>query len=165
MNINPLDLAFGDIDHELAVTRKMLSRVPDNCFDWRPHEKSWTMGQLACHIVDLLWWQVITLEKDGIDMAQPWPKTEATSQNSLVEAFDEKESTLRSTLKNTTIETLSESWTLRYADQIYFTEPKSVVLRRYGISHLIHHRAQLSVYLRINSIPLPPSYGPSADEN
>ncbi len=165
MTINPLDLAFGDIDHELSVTREMLSRVPDDKFDWKPHEKSWSMGQLASHIVDLLWWQVTTLEEDGIDMFEPWIKTEATSQKSLLEAFDEKESILRQTLNKTTLETLAESWTLRFGDHVYFTEPKSVVLRRYGINHLIHHRAQLSIYLRINSIPLPPSYGPTADEN
>lgn len=165
MNINPLDLAFGDIDHELNVTRNMLSRIPDDCFDWKPHEKSWTMGELASHIVDLLWWQVTTLIDDGIDMSESWPKTEARSQVALMTAFDQKEETLRAVLRSTTLETLAESWTLRYGNQVFFTEPKYVVLRRFGISHLIHHRALLSIYLRMNSIPLPPSYGPSADES
>lgn len=162
--MDPLYLAFGDIDYELAVTRKMLSRVPTERFDWCPHEKSWTMGILASHIVDLLWWQVVTLEEDGIDMSQPWPKTIASTQEELIAAFDVNEIKLRSVLENTTEQTLVEPWTLSYGDQVYFTEPKSTVLRRYGISHLIHHRAQLSVYLRMNDIPLPPSYGPTADE-
>jgi len=164
MTIDPLYLAFGDTDHELAVTREMLSRIPEDRFDWRPHEKSWTMGELASHIVDLLWWQVVTLEQNGIDMAEPWPKTEATTQKELIAALDANEEKLRATLKKTTVMILAEPWTLRYGDQEYFTEPKATVLRRFGISHLVHHRAQLSVYLRINDIPLPPSYGPSADE-
>ena len=164
MALDPLYLAFGDTEHELAVTREMLSRVPDDRFDWRPHEKSWTMGELASHIVDLLWWQVVTLEQDGIDMAQPWPKTEATSQESLIAAFDVNEAKLRSVLKATTVDTLIEPWTLSYGEQEIFTESKATVLRRFGISHVIHHRAQLSIYLRMNDVPLPKSYGPTADE-
>lgn len=164
MATDPLFLATGDIGYELDLTRNMLSRIPDHCFDWRPHEKSWTMGELACHIVDLLWWSVTTLEEDGIDMSQPWPKTKATTQKELIQAFDANKATLLQTLGRVTVEILAEPWTLRYGDQEYFTEPKSMILRRYGISHLVHHRAQLSVYLRINDVPLPPSYGPSADE-
>jgi len=165
MSLDPLQLAFGDTDYELAATRNMLSRVPDNSFDWQPHEKSWTMGQLASHIIDLLWWQVATLEQDGFDLSQPYPKTEATSQKTLMATFDDHERQLRHALENTTVGTLAEPWTLSFGDQKYFTEPKATVLRRFGISHLIHHRAQLSVYLRMNNIPLPPIYGPSADES
>ncbi len=165
MAIDPLQLAFGDMEYELGVTRKMLSRVPDDGFNWRPHKKSWTMGELASHIVDLLWWQVITLEKDGIDMSKPWPKTKVSTQAELMTAFDSNEHKLLATLGRTTEDTLSEPWTLQYGDQVYFTESKATVLRRFGISHLVHHRAQLSVYLRMNDVPLPPSYGPTADEN
>ncbi len=165
MTEDPLYLAFGDMDYELGVTRKMLSRVPDDCFDWRPHKKSWTMGELASHIVDLLWWQVTTLEKDGIDMSQPWPKIIASTQAELIAAFNSNEKKLLEVLDRTTVDTLSEPWTLSYGDQVYFTESKATVLRRFGISHLVHHRAQLSVYLRMNDVPLPPSYGPTADEN
>ncbi len=165
MTADPLYLAFGDMDHELGVTRKMLSRIPDDRFDWRPHKKSWTMGELASHIVNLLWWQVMTLEEDGIDMSQPWPKTEASTQEELIAAFNANEKNLLEVLGRTTVDTLSEPWTLSHEDQVYFTEPKATVLRRYGISHLVHHRAQLSIYLRMNDVPLPPSYGPTADEN
>ena len=165
MSIDPLDLAFGDMEYEFAVTRKMLSRVPDHCFDWRPHEKSWTMGQLACHVVDLLWWGVITLEEDGIDMSQPWPKTEASTQAELMAKYEGNEKQLREVLDRTTMGTLEEPWTMSYGSQVFFTEPKWVVFRRFVISHIVHHRAQLSVYLRINDVPLPGSYGPSADEN
>ena len=165
MATDALSLAFGDIDYELGVTRKMLSRIPDDSFDWYPHQKSWTMGELASHIVDLLWWQMITLERDGIDMSQPCPKTKAATQHELIAAFDANKTKLLDVLSHTTVDTLAEPWTLCYGDQVYFTEPKAVVLRRYGISHLVHHRAQLSVYLRMNDVPLPPSYGPTADEN
>ncbi len=162
--MDPLYLAFGDLKSELAVTREMLSRIPNGCFDWRPHDKSWNMGELASHIVDLLWWQMITLKEDGIDMSQPWPKTNATTQEELMIAFDTNQAKLVEALKTTTIGTLEEPWTLSYGDQHYFTESKATVLRRYGISHLIHHRAQLTIYLRMNDLPLPPSYGPTADE-
>ncbi len=165
MVTDPLYLAFGDMDYELGVTRKMLSRIPDSSFDWSPHHKSWTMGELACHIVNLLWWQVVTLEEDGIDMSQPLPKTNASTQAELLTAFDANEKNLLEVFQRTTIDMLSEPWTLRHGDQVYFTMPKVTVLRRFGISHLVHHRAQLSVYLRMNDIPLPPSYGPTADEN
>ncbi|MCY4672261.1 MAG: DinB family protein [Bacteroidetes bacterium] len=165
MSIDPLHLAFGDMEYEFGVTREMLSRIPDDCFDWRPHKKSWTMGQLACHIVDLLWWSVTILEEDGIDMAKTWPRTEASTQEELIAKYEAKEKQLREVFDRTTVETLAEPWTLSYGPQIFFTEPKADVLRRFGISHLVHHRAQLSVYLRINDVPLPKSYGPTADEN
>lgn len=165
MATDPLFLAYGDINYELDVTHNMLSRVPDSCFDWRPHQKSFTMGELASHIVDLLQWQVATLQEDGVDLSNPWPKTNAKTQKELLAVFDSNKSKLLEALAHTTIDTLAEPWTLRYGDQIYFTEPKVTVLRRFGISHVIHHRAQLSVYLRMNDVPLPPSYGPSADES
>lgn len=164
MGIDPLFLAYGDINYELSVTRNMLSRVPNTAFDWRPHQKSWTMGELACHIVDILWWQVATLQDDSIDISQPLPKTKAKTQKELMDAFDSNESKLLAALKHITVNALADPWTLLYGDQVYFTEPRVTVLRRFGISHLIHHRAQLSVYLRMNDISLPPSYGPSADE-
>ena len=165
MSVDPLDLAFGDMEYEFAVTQQMLSRVPDDCFDWRPHKKSWTVGQLACHIVDLLWWSVVTLEEDGIDMSKSWPKTEASSQEELMANYEANKKQLLGVLDRTTMDTLAEPWTLSYGSQIFFTEPKWVVLRRFGISHIVHHRAQLSIYLRMNDVPLPGSYGPSADEN
>ncbi len=165
MSIDPLHLAFGDMEHEFAVTREMLSRVPDNCFDWRPHKKSWTMGQLACHTVDLLWFSAFILEEDGLDMAKTWPRSEASTQEELVAKYDAYEKQLREVIERTTVDSLGEPWTLSYGPQIFFTRPRADVLRYLGISHLVHHRAQLSVYLRINDVPLPKSYGPTADEN
>ncbi len=162
--MDPLDLAFGDLKSELTVTREILSRIPDQSFNWRPHKKSWNMGELASHIVDLLWWQIVTLTEDGIDMSRTWPRTNASTREELMNAFDTHQTKLHEVLASTEIDTLDEPWTLSYGDQHYFTEPKSTVLRRYGVSHLIHHRAQLTVYLRMNDIPLPPSYGPTADE-
>ena len=164
MAVSKLHLAFGDMEREFAVLREMLSRVPDDKFDWKPHEKSWTMGQLSCHLVDLLWWQVCTPEMDGIDMSKKWDKTEASTQAELLEAFDTKATQLREVFARTTEKTLDEPWTLSYAGTEYFTMPKADVLRMYGISHIAHHRGQLTVYLRLNDVPLPPSYGPSADE-
>ena len=90
------------------------------------------MGELASHIVDLLWWQVTTLEKDGIDMSQPWPKTKASTQAELIAMFNSNEKKLLEVLDRTTVDTLSEPWTLSYGDQVYFTESKATVLRRFG---------------------------------
>ena len=165
MSLDPLQLAFGDMEYEFAVTRKMLSCVPDDCFDWRPHKKSWTMGQLAGHTVDLFWFGAVILEEDGLDMAKTWPRTEASTQAELMAQYETYEKQLRKVLDRTTVDTLAEPWTLSHGPQVFFTEPKWVVFRRLGISHIIHHRAQLSVYLRMNDVEPPGSYGPTADEN
>ena len=98
-------------------------------------------------------------------MAKTWPRTEASTQEELIAKYEAKEKQLREVFDRTTVDTLTEPWTLSYGPQVFFTEPKADVLRRFGISHLVHHRAQLSVYLRINDVPLPKSYGPTADEN
>ncbi len=165
MSIDPIHLALGDMEHEFTVTREMLSRVPDDCFDWRPHKKSWTMGQLASHTADLLWFSAVILEEDGLDMAKTWPRIEASTQEELIAGYDANEKQLREVFDRTTVDTMAEPWTLSRGTQIFFTEPKWVVLRRFGISHIVHHRAQLSVYLRMNDVPLPGSYGPTADQN
>ena len=162
--LSMLHLAFGDSDRELAATRRMLARVPDAHFDWRPHEKSMSLGELASHIVDLLWWQIVTLEWDGIDTAKSWPRTAAKSQAELLATFDEKAAALRTTLANTTEADLADPWKLSYGSNTIFIEPKADLLRVYGLSHVAHHRGQLTVYLRMLDVPLPPSYGPTADE-
>ena len=111
MSINPLHLAFGDMEHEFAVTRDMLSRVPDDCFDWRPHNKSWTMGQLASHTADLFWFSAVILEEDGLDMAKTWPRIEASTQEELIAGYDANEKQLREVFDRTTVDTLAEPWT------------------------------------------------------
>ena len=164
MPLSKLHLAFGDAEREMATTRRMLERLPNDSWDWQPHVKSFTLGQLACHLVDLLWWQVVTLEQPGIDTAKPWPRTSSGNRDDLLAAFDAHVETLRATFAQTREATLEEPWTLSFGEHEVFTQPKGDVLRVFGLSHVAHHRGQLSVYLRMLDVPLPPSYGPSADE-
>ena len=168
MSDHPLDvrnLAFGDIEHEFNVTRSMLERVPEEHFDWRPHERSWSLSELACHIVDLFWWHTATLTVDRLDMAEPWPKTNATTNAELMAVFETKSAELRATLSNLSTEALAATWTLCYGDSVILQQSRASVQRIYCISHLAHHRGQLTVYLRMLDVPLPPSYGPTADQN
>ena len=168
MTDKPLDrrhLALGDVEREIKVTRRMLQRVPEEHFDWRPHSKSMSLGELASHIADLFWWQVATLSMDGIDMAHPWPKTQAKTHTDLMASFEAKVAELQAVIAETTEAILASPWTLSYGGNPVFTLPKADVQRIYGVSHLAHHRGQLTVYLRMHDVPLPPSYGPTADEN
>ena len=167
MTDSPLEvrnLAFGDMDHEIATTRRMLERVPEEHFDWKPHAKSWSLGELACHIVDLFWWHKATLGMDVVDMSKPWPKTQASTHAELMEAFETGLGELRETLADTSVDALAAEWTLSHGETVFLRMPRARAQRIYCISHLAHHRGQLTVYLRMLDVPLPPSYGPTADE-
>ena len=163
--LSPMQLATGDLERELATTRRMLERIPDEHLAWKPHEKSMTLGALAAHLTNLLWWQTITLEQDGLDFAAPQPpRTVPESREALLRAFAEKAAVLREALAQTYEAALARPWTLKHGDRVIITQPKAVILRTFGISHMVHHRGQLSVYLRLLDVPVPPSYGPTADE-
>ena len=163
--LSPMQLATGDLEQELATTRRMLERVPEEHFAWKPHEKSMSLGALAAHIANLLWWQTMTLRQDEFDLAAPQPpRTAPESRAALLREFDEKAAVLREALAQTDEAALARPWTLRRGDHVIFTMPKAAVLRSFGISHMAHHRGQLSVYLRLLDVPGPPSYGPTAHE-
>ena len=165
-NDHPLEvqtLAFGDMEHEIQVTRLMLERVPEAHFDWKPHAKSWSLRELACHIVDLFWWHKATLDMDVVDMSKPWPKTDATSQAELMEAFESNLVALQDSMAAATDESLSADWTLSHGEMVFLQLPRAKAQRIFCISHLAHHRGQLTVYLRMLDVPLPSSYGPTAD--
>ena len=123
---------LGEFDHEMAGTRKTLERLPEGKFNFKPHEKSPTMGWMANHIVQMTHWGTMTCKSDSVDLAAP--------------------------------ENQERSWTLCMGDRVFFTMPRVAVLRGMVFNHLIHHRAQLTVYLRMNGVPVPALYGPSADE-
>ena len=164
-SLSPMQLATGDLERELATTRRMLERVPDEHFAWKPHERSMSLGTLAAHLANLLWWQTVTIQQDGLDFAEPQPpRTVPENRAALLQDFDEKAAVLRETLAQTDAAALARPWTLRRGDHVIFTLPKAAVLRSFGISHMVHHRGQLSVYLRLLDVPVPPSYGPTADE-
>lgn len=159
-------LALGDVDHEIATTRRLLERVPDEHLGWKPHEKSMTLGGLASHLASLLAWQIGMVEEDGFDVGvAPPPRTAGPlSRDEVLRSFDENAAALRSALDAARDDSLSEPWTLRKGDHVIFTQPRLAAIRGMGMSHVIHHRGQLSVYLRLLDVPLPPIYGPTADE-
>jgi len=156
-----------EFDHEMANTRKTLERVPDEKFAWKPHAKSFPMGNLAGHLANLPSWGNLTLSSDSFDMApggQPLKAPELSSTKDVLEKFDENVAATRSAIAGASDEELFKPWTLMTNGKTILTMPKIAVLRSFVMNHMIHHRAQLGVYLRLNDIPVPSIYGPSADE-
>jgi len=153
-----------EFDHECATTRKVLERVPDDALDWKPHEKSFSMQGLATHIVNIPTWVGTTIDEDGVDMAGGFEPPPTGSREQLLGWFDENVATARAKIAGADDRTLMGSWSLHTGDEVHFTMPKIAVLRSFVMNHLIHHRGQLSVYLRLRDVPVPSIYGPSADE-
>ena len=159
-----IQMLLTEVDQEAKVTRTMLSRVPDEKFDWQPHPKSMTIRQLITHIADLPTWVAGALTTDEHDFATtPYNPTTPDTTNELLTCFEGSLTDGRSQLASATDEQLAENWTLRNGDEIYMTMTKGETIR-HAYSQTIHHRAQLGVYLRLLDIPIPGSYGPSADE-
>src|SRR6476469_6793594 len=156
---------LNELDNEAKVPRTLLERIPADKFDWKPHEKSMTFGRLASHVAEMFGWTKETLKSDVLDFSTmeytPFaPKT----TNDLLAFFDDHIAKARAVIAETSDETFLTDWTMRNGDQVYFTHPKVAVMRSFVMNHIIHHRGQLSVYLRLNDIPVPSMYGPSADE-
>lgn len=145
------------------TTRKMLSRVPQEQFNYQPHPKSMDMKRLATHIADLPGWIHMTFTTDEIDFAKPYEQPVINTQQDLMEYFEKRYQDGLSTLVPENEKVLGKPWTLRNGDTIYSSDPKVDIIRM-SLSQQIHHRAQLGVYLRLLNIPIPGSYGPSADE-
>jgi uncharacterized damage-inducible protein DinB len=163
------EILLPEFDHEMATTRKTLERVPDDKFGWKPHEKSMSLGQLAHHIAFIPSWGVETINKDSIDVmpvggGAPTPP-KAETQRAVLDMFDGAVAASRAAIAGASDEQMMKPWTLLAGGKTVFTLPKAAVLRAFVLSHSIHHRGQLSVYLRLNDIPVPSIYGPSADEN
>lgn len=153
-----------ELNSESVVTRKMLQRIPADKYDWRPHEKSMTIKQLASHIADLPGWVSLAFETDELDFeASPYQPDEWNTIEELLQIFEGKLTGARSHLEKAKDEDLLPAWVLRKGDQILLSQTKADTVR-VSLSQTIHHRAQLGVYLRLLDIPLPASYGPSADE-
>jgi uncharacterized damage-inducible protein DinB len=157
-----------EFDHEMANTRKTLERVPDDKFDWQPHEKSTKMGGLATHLANIPTWASHAINKDSLDMAPPGqPPLRATLLTSTAEAletFDKNVAAARADIAGASDEHLFQPWSLLSGGNTVLTLPRIAVLRSFVMNHLIHHRAQLGVYLRLNDVAVPSIYGPSADE-
>ncbi len=157
-----------EFDYETATTRKLLDRFADGLVAWQPHEKSMSMGRLASHLADIPSWVEFTLHKDEIDLMPPDGSTFETPQLStreeLLASFDANCAKARAALESTDDARMMTNWSMLMGGQTMFTMPKIAVLRTWVFNHLIHHRAQMSVYLRLNDIPVPGIYGPSADD-
>jgi uncharacterized damage-inducible protein DinB len=157
-----------EFDQEMASTRKTLERVPDGQFGWKPHEKSMTLGRLASHVAESPGWAATTIETDSLDLAPPGappfkPVTADTRQEVLA-IFEKNIAAARAAIAGASDDHLAKPWSLLMGGKTILTLPRMSVLRTFVMNHTIHHRAQLGVYLRLNNIPLPAIYGPSADE-
>jgi uncharacterized damage-inducible protein DinB len=159
-----IQFLLKEMEQEAQTTRKMLERIPDDKYDWKPHEKSMTMRQLATHVAELPSWVPMVLTTDELDFASaPYEPKNISRTSDLVAYFEECLSDGKAHLQKATEDQLDKMWTMRNGEQIYDTSPKVQVLRM-TFSQIIHHRAQLGVYLRLLNVPIPGSYGPSADE-
>jgi uncharacterized damage-inducible protein DinB len=157
-----------EFDQEMANTRKALERIPDDKFDWKPHEKSWAMGGLATHLANLPIWTVYTINQDSLDLAPPGGGSltveEKRSRREILEDFDKNVAAARDAIAGASDEEMLKPWTLLKGGVTLITLPKIAVLRSFVMNHIIHHRGQFTVYLRLNDVPVPSIYGPSADE-
>ncbi len=157
-----------EFDQETAGTRQTLERFPEDKLDWSPHEKSMTMASLATHITNMLGWGTITLAQADFDFqplgSEPYHEKPIESRAELLEKFDTNTAAFRAALAAASDEALMANWSLLSGGKVVFTMPRIAVLRGMLFNHIIHHRAQLCVYYRMNDIPVPALYGPSADE-
>lgn len=157
-----------EFDQEMANTRKTLERVPDDKLAWKPHPKSSTLGALATHIALMPGWTVATLQNDSFDYAPvgapPFQPPKAESRKEMLDLFDKGFGEARAALQAANDEQLLATWSLLAGGKTVFAMPRIAVIRNLVMNHMIHHRAQLGVYLRLNDLPVPALYGPSADE-
>lgn len=162
MSIIPMLLK--ELDQEAQTTRKMLERVPDDKYEWAPHQKSMTIKRLATHIAELPSWISMTLTTDELDFANnPYQPVNIRNTDELLAYFQTSLADGRSHLENASESQFDQSWTLRDGERVYSVSSKSEVIRM-AFSQIVHHRAQLGVYLRLLDVPIPASYGPSADD-
>jgi uncharacterized damage-inducible protein DinB len=159
-----IQILLKELDQEAQITRKMLQRIPDDKYDWKPHEKSMTMRSLATHIAELPSWVTMVLTTPELDFAtNPYNPVAINATTQLMDHFERCLLDGRAHLAQATDEQLLPLWTLRNGADIYNTSPKGEFIRM-TFSQIVHHRAQLGVYLRLLDIPIPGTYGPSADE-
>ena len=156
-----------EMEMEMANTRKTLERVPAK-MDWTPHPKSMTMGRLAQHLAEIPDWVSKTIDVDELDLAPvgapPYNPQVAKSPKEALDIFDRNLSAAKASLASTNDAHLMKPWSLKMGGKTLMTMPRAVVIRNFVLNHNVHHRAQMGVYLRLNDVPVPSVYGPSADE-
>ena len=152
-----------EFDREMANSRKMLDVVPEDKFGWKPHEKSFSLGRLASHVAEMPGWATVTITQDSLELTPGQKPFNAATKAELLAAFDKNTSEARAALAGASDEHLHKNWKFIYGGHTIFDQPRTHVLRDMVLSHMIHHRGQLSVYLRLLDVPIPGMYGPSAD--
>jgi len=160
---------LSEFDEEMKNTRKMLERVPDDKWGWKPHEKSGTMGWLAGHVGTVPEWIAMTISTEELDYAPvdgpSYEPPKITNRKELLAAFDKASAEARAALASVSDQEIVKGWKLLAGGKEIFTLPRVACIRGMCMNHLIHHRAQLTVYFRLVGVPVPGLYGPSADEN
>lgn len=161
-----IDSFLAELEHEAALTRRLLERVPEERLEFKPHERSMTLGRLAGHVAEMPLWGTMTLTTDELDLAARTDLESFTARDraGLLARFDREVEAFREAARGRDDDELRAAWRLRQGDRVFFEMPRAAVLRTWVLNHLVHHRGQLTVYLRLLDVPLPAIYGPSADE-
>ena len=154
-----------ELEQELQTTRRLLERTPESEWEWRPHEKSMTLGALASHIVESMTWAEVLLKTDELDFdPDTYQSPEINGRAQLLALLDQASVQACALLKETEDAAMMTPWAMKKKGEVLFSMPRAAVVRSFLISHMIHHRGQLSVYFRMKDVPLPAIYGPTADE-
>lgn len=160
-----IEALAAELEQESAGTRKYLERVPEEHFGWKPHEKSFTMGELSSHLANILNWAVTTFEVDEfIFNPQEFVPFKASTHEELMAEFDKNVPAALGAIRKSNDEQLSATWRMKMGDKVLFEMPRIAVFRSMIMHHTAHHRGQLGIYLRMKDVPLPKLYGPTADD-
>ena len=161
-----IETLLPEFDREMGLTRRVLERVPDGQFDWRPHPTSFTLGRLAEHLSEMPMWAEMTMTQSGIEAAtqRPADYVGPATRAAVLAQFDKHLKAGRGALVGKTDAEFNAPWTLKSGGKEVFTMPKAAVMRNFVLNHMIHHRGQMLVYLRMLGVPVPSVYGPSGDE-
>ena len=157
-------MLLPEFDHEMGGLRKALERIPADKLAFKPHEKSWSLRELAGHLAQLPGWTQVTVTTTELDLAQPMEQPTLDTRDQILAVFDEQVSQARAALEGASGDDLMVPWTLKMGDDVIFSMPRIAVLRSFVMNHMVHHRGQLTVYLRLTGGSVPALYGPSADE-
>ena len=159
------DVIFLDLEREIAVTRKVLQSLPEEHYDWKPHEKSMSLGRLALHVADMPDWIRASIAADELDAANaPRPPAKLESRAQLLERFDRNVAAMREAVKRFDPANWNNHWTMRNGEQVFVTRPRPIVYRVWSVNHMVHHRGQLCLYLRLLNVPVPTVYFNTADD-
>jgi uncharacterized damage-inducible protein DinB len=159
------EIAFGDLERELKFTRAVLERLPPEHYGWKPHAKSMSLGQLASHVAALVDWMKVSIGQDELDAASaPRALEKLTDRAQLLGQFDKNAAALREAVARFDMAKLNHTWTMRRGEQVIVARPRAVVYRIWSLNHLIHHRGQLCLFLRLLNVPVPTVYFNSADD-